>query len=53
VALDHAIAEVEKKAPKVARLLEEHGEEILGALPRTSRANPGVLWRCLSSVNRE
>jgi transposase-like protein len=39
VALDHAIAEVEKKAPKVARLLEEHGEEILGvyALPEAHR----------------
>jgi putative transposase len=34
-ALAAAIAELEKKAPKVARLLEEHGEEILGvyALP--------------------
>jgi hypothetical protein len=34
-ALDAAIAELEKKAPKVARLLEESGEEILGvyALP--------------------
>jgi transposase-like protein len=34
-ALAQAVAELEKKAPKVARLLEEHGEEILGvyALP--------------------
>jgi transposase-like protein len=34
-ALAAAIAELVKKAPKVARLLEEHGEEILGvyALP--------------------
>jgi putative transposase len=34
-ALAAAIMEIEKKAPKVARLLEEHGEEILGvyALP--------------------
>jgi transposase-like protein len=34
-ALAVAVAELEKKAPKVARLLEEHGEEILGvyALP--------------------
>jgi transposase-like protein len=34
-ALAAAIAELENKAPKVARLLEEHGEEILGvyALP--------------------
>ena len=34
-ALDAAIAKLGKKAPKVARLLEESGEEILGvyALP--------------------
>lgn len=34
-ALAVAVAELEQKAPKVARLLEEHGEEILGvyALP--------------------
>jgi len=38
-ALAVAIAELEKKAPKVARLLEEHGEEILGvyALPEAHR----------------
>jgi putative transposase len=37
--LRSAIAELEKKAPKVARLLEEHGEEILGvyALPEAHR----------------
>ncbi|MGH9486452.1 MAG: IS256 family transposase [Terriglobales bacterium] len=36
-ALSSAIADLEQKAPKVARLLEEHGEEILGvyALPET------------------
>ena len=36
-ALAAAIGELEKKAPKVARLLEEHGEEILGVyvLPET------------------
>ena len=34
-----AVAELEKKAPKTARLLEEHGEEILGvyALPEAHR----------------
>ena len=38
-ALRPAIAELEKKAPKVARLLEDHGEEILGvyALPEAHR----------------
>ena len=38
-ALEAATAELEKKAPKVARLLEEHGEEILGvyALPEEHR----------------
>jgi transposase-like protein len=38
-ALRQAIAELEKKAPQVARLLEEHGEEILGvyALPEAHR----------------
>ena len=38
-ALAVAIAELEKKAPKTARLLEEHGEEILGvyALPEAHR----------------
>jgi transposase-like protein len=38
-ALAAAVAELEKKAPKVARLLEEHGEEILGvyALPEPHR----------------
>ena len=38
-ALAAAIAELEKKAPKVARLLEEHDEEILGvyALPEAHR----------------
>jgi len=38
-ALAAAIAELEKKAPKVARLLEESGEEILGvyALPEAHR----------------
>jgi putative transposase len=38
-ALALAIAELQKKAPKVARLLEEHGEEILGvyALPEAHR----------------
>ena len=39
IALAAAIAEFEKKAPKAARLLEEHGEEILGvyALPEAHR----------------
>ncbi|MBW4045861.1 MAG: IS256 family transposase, partial [Acidobacteria bacterium] len=38
-ALAAAVAELEKKAPKVATLLEEHGEEILGvyALPESHR----------------
>jgi putative transposase len=38
-ALAVAVAELEKKAPRVARLLEEHGEEILGvyALPEAHR----------------
>jgi transposase-like protein len=38
-ALGVAVAELEKKAPKVARLLEESGEEILGvyALPDAHR----------------
>ena len=38
-AIRQAIVELEKKAPKVARLLEEHGEEILGvyALPEEHR----------------
>ncbi len=38
-ALAAAIVELDKKAPKVARLLEEHGEEILGvyALPEAHR----------------
>jgi transposase-like protein len=38
-ALAAAVAELEKKSPKVARLLEEHGEEILGvyALPEAHR----------------
>ena len=38
-ALGAAIAELEKKAPRVARLLEESGEEILGvyALPEAHR----------------
>jgi len=38
-ALALAVAELEKKAPKTARLLEEHGEEILGvyALPEPHR----------------
>jgi Transposase and inactivated derivatives len=38
-ALAAAVAELEKKAPKTARLLEEHGEEILGvyALPEAHR----------------
>lgn len=38
-ALKTAIAELEKKAPKTALLLEEHGEEILGvyALPEAHR----------------
>lgn len=38
-ALAIAVAELEKKAPKVARLLEDHGEEILGvyALPEGHR----------------
>jgi transposase-like protein len=38
-ALGLAVAELEKKTPKVARLLEEHGEEILGvyALPEAHR----------------
>ena len=39
VALAAAVAELEKKAPKVARLLEKSGEEILGvyALPEAHR----------------
>jgi putative transposase len=39
IALAAAVAELEKKAPKTARLLEEHGEEILGvyALPEPHR----------------
>ena len=39
VALAAAVAELEQKAPKVARLLEESGEEILGvyALPEGHR----------------
>jgi transposase-like protein len=39
MALAVAIAELEKKAPKVARLLEECGEQILGvyALPEAHR----------------
>jgi transposase-like protein len=38
-ALAAAVAELEKKSPKVARLVEEHGEEILGvyALPEAHR----------------
>jgi putative transposase len=38
-ALRQAIVELEKRAPKVARLLEEHGEEILGVytLPEAHR----------------
>jgi putative transposase len=38
-ALQQAITELEKRAPKVARLLEDHGEEILGvyALPEPHR----------------
>ena len=38
-ALRQAMAELEKKAPQVARLLEEHREEILGvyALPEAHR----------------
>ncbi len=38
-ALTTAIAELQKKAPKTARLLEEYGEEILGvySLPETHR----------------
>ena len=38
-ALAVAVADLEKKAPKVAQLLEEHGEEILGvyALPEAHR----------------
>jgi len=38
-ALKTAVAALEKKAPKTARLLEEHGEEILGvyALPEGHR----------------
>jgi transposase-like protein len=38
-ALAAAIAELAKKAPKTALLLEEHGEEILGvyALPEPHR----------------
>jgi putative transposase len=38
-ALNTAIAKLQKKAPKTARLLEEHGEEILGvyALPEAHR----------------
>lgn len=39
MAIQEAIAELEKKAPKVARLLEEHGEEILSVyvLPEAHR----------------
>jgi len=38
-AMEQAVRELEKRAPKVARLLEEHGEEILGvyALPEAHR----------------
>jgi transposase-like protein len=38
-ALGLAVAEMEKRAPKTARLLDEHGEEILGvyALPEAHR----------------
>ncbi len=38
-ALEAATAELEKKAPRVAQMLEEHGEEILGvyALPEAHR----------------
>jgi putative transposase len=38
-AIEQAITELEKRAPKVAQLLEEHGEEILGvyALPEAHR----------------
>jgi transposase-like protein len=38
-ALRLAVAELEKKAPKTARLLDEHGEDILGvyALPEAHR----------------
>jgi transposase-like protein len=38
-AIGEAAAELEKRAPKVARLLEDHGEEILAvyALPRSHR----------------
>jgi transposase-like protein len=38
-AIEQAIPELEKRAPKVAQLLEEHGEEILGvyALPEAHR----------------
>src|SRR5512146_1335811 len=38
-AIQQAITELEKRAPKVARLLEEHGEEILGVytLPEAHR----------------
>jgi putative transposase len=38
-AIEQAVAELSKRAPKVARLLEEHGEEILGvyALPEAHR----------------
>ncbi|MGH3848500.1 MAG: IS256 family transposase [Pseudonocardiaceae bacterium] len=39
IAIQQAVAELEKKAPRVARLLEEHGEDILGVytLPEAHR----------------
>jgi len=38
-AIHQVVVELEKRAPKVVRLLEEHGEEILAvyALPRAHR----------------
>jgi hypothetical protein len=43
-ALAAAVAELEKKAPKVARLLEEHGEEILGVYALTDIPTATQTW---------
>jgi putative transposase len=53
-ALRQAITELEKKAPKVAQLLEEHGEEILGvyALPEAHRKRMRTT-NLLERVNQE
>jgi transposase-like protein len=53
-ALRQAITELEKKAPKVAQLLEEHGEEILSvyALPEAHRKRMRTT-NLLERVNQE